>query len=205
MALLNGVYIFVKTESPVSEIETVAHPVETGINVTDHVRRKPKEITLEGEVVGENAEDIVKQIIDINQKGAVVTYVGVNYFKDGQIINFEREYTNQIWGGCSFTMTIREVRFAKNSYNASAASVNEDSPAAKAAATNRPTGETTRAGVQQRSYNSTSETVTHTVKNGETDYTISKQYRDTNLGDVKEKHEDLEIGTKVDVGAHSGR
>lgn len=210
MALLNGMYIFVSSESPISEIETVAHPVEKGINVTDHVRRKPKEITLEGEVVGESAKDIIEQLTTINQKGIVVTYVGAYYFKNGQIIRFDWQYTNQINGGCSFTMVLREVRFAQNSFTASASAEKENSPAAQASATNRPTNPTTQAGLQQRTYSNTNKTVSHTVKNGETDYTIAQEYKSQGaaLRDIKQQYGDLSqfgIGEKFDVGTRKGK
>lgn len=178
MALLNGLYIFVESETPKNEIETVAHPVETGINITDHVRKKPEEISLKGEIVGEGSPDVIGQIKQLGQKGAVITYVGVNYFKNGQIMDFETEHTADIWGGCSFTMTIREVRFAKSPYDASAAAATSKpgSAAAAAAATKRPIASTSHAGVQQKDRCSTSDTTTHTVKSGETDYIVAKHY-----------------------------
>lgn len=193
-------YLFVKTETPTSEIETVAHPVESGINITDHVRKKPDEISLEGEIVGENAKDILEQIKQINQTGVVVTYVGVNYFKNGQIMNFETEHNNEIAGGCTFTMTIREVRFAQNSYDPAGG-------AGAAEQTTRPIKETTSVGVQQRTRNSTSDIVTHTVKNGDTDYLIAQRYRSEgatyeevkkHLAEIKSNKEQskIEIGNR---------
>lgn len=218
MALLNGMYLPVIEETVTREIETVAHPVETGIDITDHVKKKPTEISLSGEVVGNSAENILSQIAEMNKTGVVITYVGRNYFRNGQIISFETGHTHAIWGGCTFEMVIREVRFAGSAYDPSAAPApdgTEPNAAQQAASTHRPASETNNAGVQQRERYSTSPEVTHTSKNGETTQTIAQSYnmkyaemyarmKENTMLEKERGHNYIPADTKIAVATRSG-
>lgn len=51
MALINGVYIHVVTEEVDRNIETSTHSVETGSDITDHIKPEPVKISLSGNIV----------------------------------------------------------------------------------------------------------------------------------------------------------
>lgn len=113
MALLNDMYVFVESEDLSSNIEVNTHPVEKGIDLTDHIQRKPMVLSLSGEFVGKGFADTRKKIQSLHEKGSVVQYVGRKTLKKGQITALTLTYNNQIRKGCFFTMEITEVRFAK--------------------------------------------------------------------------------------------
>ena len=57
MALINDIYIFVESEDVARETSISSHPVEEGIDLTDHVRQSPLVLSLSGELVGSDYED----------------------------------------------------------------------------------------------------------------------------------------------------
>ena len=116
MALLGDIYLFVQQEETESPVQTSEHPVETGVALTDHVLAKPACLRLEGEVVGPDCENTLQTLREWQRIGAAVHYVGRQVFKNAQIVEFSYQYTHRIAGGCSFTMTLREVRVAQNIY-----------------------------------------------------------------------------------------
>lgn len=200
MALINdSLYVFVEKEDVKRGIEAVTHPVEKGIDITDHVRRNPVTLIISGEIVGENAADILSQITKAHQTGALVSYVGRNTIKNAQIVVFDTGHPNNIWGGCSFNMEIKEVRIAKSAYTEQNVTTT--------------TKATTSAGTQQKQDNSeTGKKVYHTVKSGETAYYLGeKVYKSqgssmsfimTNNPNAPKVNGDwttLQVGTKLHV------
>lgn len=116
MAKLNNLYIFVESEEVSYGVEATEHPVETGIDITDHVRKKPRVITLSGEIVGKDANNKLKTIVSLHQKGALCKYVGRTSLSNCIIEDFSTGHPNSIWGGCEFSMTLKEIRTAKSAY-----------------------------------------------------------------------------------------
>lgn len=125
MALLNNLYIFVETENVSNTIKSSTHPVETGIDITDSIRKTPVEISLSGKIVdtgSTKATDIEKKIKNLQNNGSLIKYSGSrnNIFSNLQIQSFQTDSTNEVWGGYNFSMTLKEVRIAKSAYKASA-------------------------------------------------------------------------------------
>ncbi len=52
MALINGVYVHVVNESVNRDADTSSHTVEQGIDITDTIRVKPREMSISGKIVG---------------------------------------------------------------------------------------------------------------------------------------------------------
>lgn len=97
------------------------HPVETGIELTDHVRRKPITLSLSGVIVktgSKKSADIIANIKKLQKDGSLIKYVGRITLGNLQIQSFHTSYENTNWGGCSFDMELKEVRIAKSSYDA---------------------------------------------------------------------------------------
>ena len=114
MALLNEYYIFVQEEEVRRGISISEHPVESGLKLTDNVQREPVTISLKGQIVGKNAKKHLKKIQTLHHKGRYVKYVGQNILRKAIIISFDTSHPNTIYGGCSFSMDIREIRVAKS-------------------------------------------------------------------------------------------
>lgn len=155
MALLNEHYIFVETEDVRRGVNISEHPVESGLDITDNVKRNSKVISLKGEIVGENAAKVLEKIEALHNNGNYVKYIGRNILSNALIADFDTNHPNTIYGGCGFTMTIKEVRIAK-------------SPLVVKAATS--TQQVTSTTTQK------SATRTYKVKKGDTLWKIAKNY-----------------------------
>lgn len=191
MALLNNYYLFVETESVQRNIEVSTHPVEQGIDITDHVKRSPVTLSLEGEIIGDDARTILDALESLHRRGDIVKYIGINIMPKAQITMFETTHNNKISGGCAFSMELKEVRFAQNSFRSGDKKKS-----------------TTKVGMQQVEEKKTGK-VYHTVKKGETAYSIGKKYASNgssmsfimkNNPDAPKRKGDwttLQIGTKL--------
>ena len=115
MALINGIYVFVQDESVDYALDITSHPVEKGINLSDHARRQPYSLKISGEIVGADAPEKRSQIETLLNTAALITYQGRNIKRNGIIESFSTGHPNNITGGCSFDMTIKEVRTATSS------------------------------------------------------------------------------------------
>lgn len=149
MATINGMYIFVESESVDAGVEVTERPVETGIAISDHVKRNATVLTLSGEIVGSNAANILAQIKKLQREGGVCSYSGRNTFSNCLITSFSTSHPNTIWGGCEFSMTLKEIRVASTSYDPTK---------------NKPT---TKTGTQQVVAQSKVTNVYHTIKSGD--------------------------------------
>lgn len=152
MALLNGLYIFVTDEERSYGVDVTEHTVETGITISDHVKRKAITLTISGEIVGKNSASIQSQLMQMHHKGVVCSYTGRSTLSNCLITEFATSHPNSVWGGCEFTMTLKEIRTASTSYKA----------ATKSTKTAKKTS------TQQVAKKSNETYVYHTVKKGDT-------------------------------------
>lgn len=142
MALINDIYVFVESESVRREAQVSQHPVEEGIDLTDHVKRSPISLSLVGSVVGEGYEEDILYLDEMHRSGELVEYVGVNLLSDAVIISFTTDHTGEIKGGCRFTMELSEVRIAASPFvagsgNMGTQQIEENTSAAEAASAAR--------------------------------------------------------------------
>lgn len=114
MALLNNHYIFVIDEDVKRGVTVSEHPVESGLDITDNVKRNPKVISINGQIVGKNASKVRDKIEALHQKGQFVKYVGQNILSKALITEFDTSHPNTIYGGSAFSMEIKEIRIAKS-------------------------------------------------------------------------------------------
>lgn len=165
MAFINNTYVFVSDEQVSRGVEVSEHPVESGLDVTDNIKRSPVAISISGEIVGNNAASVLSLITGLHQGGKLVKYSGRNILKNAIIERFDTSHPAEIYGGCAFDMVIREIRVAKSAYV----------PPVASTATNTTTKKATVGGTQQVEKNSTSATY-HKVKKGESLWSIAKAY-----------------------------
>lgn len=121
MALLNNIYVFCEQESVDYSGESTSHPVEKGIELTDHYRRSPIELSISGKIVDnkkEKAKDILSKLIKLKNEGSLIKYVGCISLGNMQIqsISATSAYTN--WGGYDVDLSLKEIRVAKSAYDA---------------------------------------------------------------------------------------
>ena len=161
MALINNYYVFVKDEDVKRGVSISEHPVESGLNLTDNVKREPKVISITGEIVGANASNVLAKIEALHQKGKFVKYVGRNSLSKCLISSFDSSHPNTIYGGCSFTMELKEVRIAKSPL-----------------VVKKSSGKKTKSGKQQVKAQSKKKATSrkYTVKRGDTLWNIAKKY-----------------------------
>ena len=157
MALLNDYYIFVQDEDVKRGVTISEHPVESGLNITDNVKRDPITINIKGEIVGNNAKKVLEKITALHQKGNFVKYVGQNILSKALITSLDTSHPNTIYGGCAFTMEIKEVRIAQ------CPRITRRTSAQKQVA-------------KKSSSKSKSTSKTYTVKKGDTLWAIAKKY-----------------------------
>ena len=159
MALINDTYIFVISEDVSREIEASSHPVEEGIDLTDHVRWSPLVLSLSGEIVGPEYEDDIAQLEQLQKDGELVEYTGVNVLSHALLTKFSTSHTGTIRGGCQFSAELKEIRIAASPFPAgngnSATQQIEEAPVPAAQAP---------------------PLRTHAVKSGDTLWAVAKSY-----------------------------
>lgn len=149
MATINGLYVFIESEQISHLVETTDHAVEKGADLTDHVNYKGFRLSLTGQIVGENYDSTVSSLQKFQKTGTLVKYVGTESFSNMMITSFDRDKTNEISGGCKFTMELKRVRIAESPYK-------------------KNSGGKKNGGTKQKNKNSKSKYVYHTVKKGDT-------------------------------------
>ena len=169
MATLDGIYFQVVDEAVGRGVESSSHSVEEGYPITDNVKVQPHTISLSGFIVnipnGYSASEILSRFENLQSKGALVRYAGRNVYDKMQIQSFNSRHSNKVAGGMEYDMELKQVRIAKNAYQAPKKSVAKN------------------AGTQQISKGD-NEAVYHTVKKGECIWNlVTKTYKSLKRGD----------------------
>lgn len=167
MAYINQYYLFVDSdgESTNRSVSISDHPVEEGMVITDNVRREPLEISISGKIVGSDAETVKTNLESLMNQGSYVKYIGKEILSNAVILSFNTSRDITVDGGMSFDMTIREIRVAQSAYRDAS------------------TGKTVKSGLQQIVRNNNE--VYHTVKDGDTLYSLSLMYYGSDSGYIK--------------------
>lgn len=167
MAYINQYYLFVDGdgESTNRSVSISDHPVEEGMVITDNVKRDPLEISVSGKLVGADAETVRSNLEALQKNGSYVKYIGKEILSNAVILSFDTSRDIEMDGGMSFDMTIREIRVAQSAYRDAA------------------TGKTVKSGAQQVVRNN--QEIYHTVKSGDTLYSLSLMYYGNDTGYVK--------------------
>lgn len=167
MAYINQYYLFVdgEGESTNRNVSISDHPVEEGMVITDNVRREPLEISISGKLVGSDAETVKTNLESLMNQGSYVKYIGKEILSNAVILSFNTSRDVTVDGGMIFDMTIREIRVAQSAYRDAG------------------TGKTVKSGLQQIVRNNNE--VYHTVKDGDTLYSLSLMYYGSDSGYVK--------------------
>ena len=102
MALINGIYVFIESESVKNAIESTAHPTEKGLPITSSIKKTPIEISISGKIVDNDKYDVKttkEKLTELMNTGSLITYEGRTTLKNAQIQSFDGDYDNKTWGG----------------------------------------------------------------------------------------------------------
>lgn len=120
MATINNIYVLVTEENVDNSVNTTSHPVESGLPLSDTVRREPVSVSISGKIVDtkeKTATDAVSLLKTLQNKGSLIKYRGqCGAINNLQIQSFNTKFSNKNNGGADFDMSLVEVRIAKNSF-----------------------------------------------------------------------------------------
>ena len=190
MATINDIQIWVQDEKFGNGVESTEHPVEKGIDITDHVKENPITLDISGEIVGKAAEEKKAKINALMKKGSLITYVGRNTLVNAQIQSFNTSYSSDIWGGFSFDMQIKQVKIAKPAYQSNPVTASRKSVSMKQIEKNAKKGMP----------------IIHTVKKGDTCWDLAQKYN-TTVAEINKYNDLLAVTTTgawntLKIGAH---
>lgn len=88
------------------------HPVETGEDVSDHVKNKPIGATITGVCAGPMAAQKRQQLVSYRNNRQPVLYTGRNILRDMVITGLSTIHDKEVGDGFKFTIILRQVRIA---------------------------------------------------------------------------------------------
>ncbi len=115
MAKIGKYTITVTTEEFAPDVDIPTQPVEREIDTTDHVQPKAKVLNLAGKITGSNAAKIHQWLVDTQDRGEIVAYVGRTALK-GLISGLRTTRDYKIANGFEFSFSLTQVRIAETSY-----------------------------------------------------------------------------------------
>lgn len=112
MAVLGGYKLHVTSERENDDATLTSHPVEKGLEMTDHVENQPIKVELNGVIVGSDYQEIKKSLRKLKNEGKRITYVGRRSYNNLAIEALEFTASKKIKNGEEFTCTLKEIRIA---------------------------------------------------------------------------------------------
>lgn len=116
---LNGLLIHVTSEDANFDVDIPTHKVEKGIDLSDHVERKPEVVKLSGLLIRpttERVESLISKLKNIEVSGRLVTYEGRRIYKNMLMSGLSIKASSKVMNGYNFSCTLTEVRIAQSSY-----------------------------------------------------------------------------------------
>lgn len=164
---INGNFVHIIDEDADFDVDIPTHKVEKGINLSDHVERKPKVVKLKGLLVRptpERLEGALHRFKNMESNGVLITYEGRRIYKNMLMSGLSIKANSKVMNGYNFSCTLTEVRIGQSSYVP---------PKVKAIV-----APVAQAGRKQTE-NKKQSPIYHTVKKGDTYWALSKKYNTT--------------------------
>ena len=118
MATIDNKYIMVDKEDLSFDVEITQQPVERGVNISDHVQRKARVLSISGVVSGNKAAEMHRYLVECQDQGKIVHFIGrTTMWGLLSGLSTSRDYT--IADGFTYSVTITETLMAGNSYESS--------------------------------------------------------------------------------------
>ncbi|GAB6990852.1 phage baseplate protein [Paenibacillus pini] len=115
MAKIDGYYILAEKEDSVLDVDITQQPVEKGIDVSDHVQRKARTLSISGVVSGDKAAETHQFLIESQDNGKIVNYVGRTTMK-GLLSDLSTSRDYRTANGFTYSLTITEILIANSSF-----------------------------------------------------------------------------------------
>lgn len=166
MAKINNYKIHNATESGDNSVNVTSYPVEKGMPLNDSVQRNPDTFTVSGKILNKSkkvkdAGEKYTKIKTLMEKGKIVKYVGRMKISNVLITNMSRSYSSSVANGFDFNISMQKVRVATTPYR-------------KKKSKKKTSGKknvTSKKKTTTRKY--------HTVKKGNTYWSLSRKYGST--------------------------
>lgn len=196
---LGGYLIHVENEDASIDVDIPTHKVDKGIDLSDHVERKPEVVKISGLLIrptADRVETLVKALKKMETEGKLLTYEGRRIYKNMLASGLSIKASSKVMNGYQFSLTLTEVRIAQSSY-----------VAPKTKAVTAPKAQSGRKQTENKkdvkSAAKTNNPVYHTVKKGDTYSALAKKYGVTVASLQKLNGYDprkIPIGVKLKVG-----
>lgn len=108
----NVEFSVVDDENATDSVSITDNPVESGQDVSDHMKQEPSTIDITGIIVGDDAADKIRQLRKYQTDRVLVTYVGRNIYSNMGLLTFKRNHGKDIANGFAFDMALKQVRIA---------------------------------------------------------------------------------------------
>lgn len=125
MAKINDLYISIASEDISYSSTKTDHPVEEGVNITDHVKRNPVTVSVSGVIAGPNAAQDIANLQYLHDSRQPVTYVGRGALHNAIILSFSTSADKDIVNGRKYSIKLEEIRIANSSYTPPAQPLNK--------------------------------------------------------------------------------
>jgi hypothetical protein len=114
MAKLGSVFLnTVYEDKPDRGVKATDHPIEGGLNITDHIQRDPLKMSISGIVTGRDAANRLKQLEAYMNKGTRLKYVYRTVQTDMIIENFSSVHDVDVKGGFKFNISLKKINVAQ--------------------------------------------------------------------------------------------
>lgn len=101
----------IESENPKDSVTVTDKPVESGQDVSDHIKQNPSIINLKGQMT-EDAADKLQVLKKYQKEGTLLKYVGRNVYTNMVIEEIDREHGTRNRQGFQFNIKLKQVRIA---------------------------------------------------------------------------------------------
>lgn len=113
-AMLGDVVLdVVREERPQYRNEITEHAVEDGEEIADHVRRRPRTLSISATIAGADWEQRYERLKQLAEGEDLVDYVGAEVMRNVVVESFDPSRTVEVANGVRFDITLRQVRVAR--------------------------------------------------------------------------------------------
>lgn len=104
----------VEKESYDEAIDSTNHPVEDGVNMVDHIEKKPVGLSINGIITGKDAATRLAKLREYMNTGKLLKYQYKTSIANVIIESFPHDHIVEIAGnGFEFQMKLKQIRIAK--------------------------------------------------------------------------------------------
>lgn len=101
----------IESENPKDSVTVTDKPVESGQDVSDHIKQSPSIINIRGQMT-EDAADKLQVLKKYQKEGTLLKYVGRNVYPNMVIEEIDREHGTRNRLGFQFNIKLKQVRIA---------------------------------------------------------------------------------------------